>query len=84
MSIANIHDVDQSYASLCKNPDKHGCGKEKCPCEGQWVNCPYYIDITEQQLRIKFKDPEKENEINEWYETYFRFKGQFHDLYCSA
>ncbi len=73
---------NQSYQSLCKNPEFHGCGKEKCPCKGQWINCSYYINITEQQLRLKLKSSERE--IIEYYEIYFRFVGEFHDLYCNG
>ncbi|MFH1528699.1 MAG: hypothetical protein ABIG69_18990 [Bacteroidota bacterium] len=65
LSIDNINEFDQSYLSLCKNPSTHGCGKIKCPCPGKWINCSYYIDITKQQIRLKLKDPKRENDINE-------------------
>lgn len=56
---------------------------KKCPCQS-WCNCPYYIDITQQEIRLKLKSPERKNKIVEWYETYFRFIGELHDLYSTG
>lgn len=49
-----------------------GCAK-KCPCR-TWVQCHNYIDITEQQMRLRYKDNKIFEEINEWYENFFKYK----------
>ena len=49
-----------------------GCNK-RCPCRS-WINCPAYVDITEQQQRLKRKSDGTWNGINKWYEANFRLK----------
>ncbi len=77
-------DKDQSYFSLSKECNTNKCSpKIKCPCILH-INCRKYIDIRKQQLRLKSKSPEEFNNIYEWYKTYFKIDGNFHDLYCSG
>ena len=49
---------------------RSGCN-ETCPCRRR-INCPAYIDITEQQVRLKFKSPERMDSIRTWFDDYFR------------
>jgi hypothetical protein len=56
---------------------KTGCYK-KCPCRG-WINCPAYVDVTEQQQRLKRKSDGSWKGINIWYETNFRIKYEYGD-----
>ncbi len=56
---------------------------KKCPCR-LWINCPQYIDITTQNIRLKIKNGNINDEIAKWYITYFRVNGDFHDLYSSG
>jgi len=81
---SNTNICYQSYPPLSKEDYLNRCSAEKkCPCP-TWINCPYYIDITQKEIRLKLKSPERKSEIEEWYETCFRFIGEFHDLYCSG
>jgi hypothetical protein len=54
-----------------------GCNK-KCPCR-IWTQCPYYIDITEQQRRIKSKSDKKSENVHNWYDKYFRIRYEHPD-----
>jgi hypothetical protein len=56
-----------------------GCGK-KCPCRG-WINCSYYVDIEEQQKRLKYKDNKIWEEIHSWYDSIFRSKYEYGDIF---
>lgn len=56
----------------------NGCGK-RCPCRG-WVNCPAYVDITEQITRLKNKSDKDYSSIHEWYDTNFRNKYEYGDI----
>jgi hypothetical protein len=56
----------------CYDVSIRGCNK-RCPCRG-WINCPAYVDITEQQKRLKNKSDENYNDIHKWYETNFRIQ----------
>jgi hypothetical protein len=56
-----------------------GCGK-RCPCRG-WVNCPAYVDITEQIIRLKNKSDKDYGSIHEWYDTNFRNKYEYCDIF---
>ena len=77
-------ETNQSYLSLFKKNNTNKCSpKKKCPCR-TWINCEYYIDIIQQDIRLKLKNPKRINEIDKWYSTYFKFDGDFHDLYCSG
>ena len=74
----------QSYTFLFKEDYLNRCSTEKkCPCP-TWINCPYYVDITQQEIRLKLKNPERKSEIGGWYETHFKFIGEFHDLYSTG
>lgn len=86
----NLMDEDSSdnpelsyhlFHSSYKDSNSHGCGKRKCPCKGKWVNCPNFVDKKTQEIRIKLKSPTRKNKIIDWYLTYFRFEGEFHNLY---
>ncbi len=83
MSIST-NDKEQSYFSLFKEVNTHKCSpKKKCPCP-LWINCSYYINRKNQQSRLNLKSLKNNNEISEWYLTYFRFEGELHNLYCSG
>jgi len=83
-SLPTTNSYEQSYPLLSKENYLNRCSTEKkCPCPS-WCNCPYYVDITQQEIRLKLKSPERKSEIEEWYETCFRFIGEFHNLYCSG
>ncbi len=85
-SSVSINDIEteQSYFHSCKESLTDKCSPtKKCPCY-LWVNCSKYINIQQQQLRLKLKNPKRISEIAEWYLTHFRFEGNFHDLYCSG
>lgn len=56
-----------------------GCGK-RCPCRG-WVNCPAYVDTTEQYRRLKNKSDKCYSEICEWYDTNFRIQYGYGDIF---
>lgn len=56
-----------------------GCGK-RCPCRG-WVNCPAYVDITEQIARLKNKSYKNYSNIHEWYDTNFRIQYGYGDIF---
>ena len=56
-----------------------GCHK-KCPCRG-WINCPAYVDVTEQQKRLKYKDNKIWEEIHSWYDSVFRNKYEYSDIF---
>lgn len=53
----------------------------KCPCR-RWLNCDYYVDEHEKQIRIQMK--EKVSEIHVWYEEIFRCDITMHDLYVNG
>jgi hypothetical protein len=55
-----------------------GCGK-KCPCR-TWAQCRQYVDITEQQKRLKYKDNKILEEIHDWYDNIFRIKYEHGEL----
>ena len=71
----NYNFVRERYKCKIKN--------KKCPCR-LWTNCPLYIDITTQNIRLKIKNNNLNNEITNWYLTQFRLDFNFHDLYCSG
>ncbi len=82
-SESTIH-TEQSYPYLYKGSDINKCSPtKKCPCR-TWCNCTQYIDIIQQEIRLKLKITDRKSETEEWYETYFRFIGEFHDLYSSG
>ncbi len=81
-STTNIN-TKQSYPYLYKGSDTDKCSPtKKCPCR-MWCNCPQYIDIIQQKIRLKLKSIEK-SEIEEWYKTYFRLVDEFHNLYSTG
>ncbi len=71
------------FHSLHKDSNNNGCGKRKCPCR-TWLNCEKYVDTTKRKINKKLKSPKRKNVIKEWYLIYFRFEGEFHNLYCSG
>ena len=78
--------IDQSYLLLSKKSKVSSCGEhKKCPCR-MWVNCKLYVDIEEQQKRLKRKKYKNKtaNDIKEWHHTRFRLDFSIHDLYCSG
>jgi hypothetical protein len=68
----NEHDKYNEYNTATK-----GCNK-KCPCR-IWIQCPYYVDITEQQKRLKSKSDKTSEIIHNWYDKYFRIKYEYPD-----
>jgi hypothetical protein len=56
-----------------------GCGK-KCPCR-TWAQCRQYVDITEQQNRLKYKDNKLWEEIHTWYDSVFRNNYEYSDIF---
>lgn len=56
-----------------------GCGK-KCPCR-TWTQCHHYIDITEQDRRLRNKDNKIFEEIHEWYDNHFRLQYEYSDIF---
>lgn len=78
----NANDL-QSYPSSYKNVISTCSPSKKCPCE-MWINCNKYVDKTTQSIRLKLKNKDVNNEIEDWYNNYFRFEGEFHNLYCSG
>lgn len=49
----------------------NGCEQRKCPCR-LWTQCGKYVDIEEQQRRLKRKVDEDYKIINLWYDQNFR------------
>jgi hypothetical protein len=60
------------------NRNIRGCNR-KCPCPGNWVNCPQYIDITERDRRLRNKSDENYVIIRQWYEANFRLTSYYPD-----
>jgi glutamate racemase len=56
-----------------------GCAK-KCPCR-VWAQCHRYVDITERQKRVKYKDNKIWEEIHSWYDNTFRMKYEYSDIF---
>lgn len=57
-----------------------GCNKKRCPCRG-WINCPAYVDVTEQTRRLKNKSDKCYNDIREWYDANFRIQYGYGDIF---
>lgn len=53
---------------------ENGCKQRKCPCR-LWVNCPSYVDIRMQALRLE----RKEYDFSKWYRNNFRTEIQMQD-----
>ena len=56
-----------------------GCNR-RCPCR-EWVNCPAYVDITEQRRRLKNKSDESFKIIHKWYDVNFRIRYEYPDSF---
>lgn len=63
------------FANLTKF---NGCEHRKCPCRW-WVNCAQYVDMAEQQRRLKIKSFKKD--ISDWYDSFFRIKYEYGDSF---
>ncbi len=76
--------IERSYPYLYKESNTNKCSPtKKCPCR-TWWNCTQRIDIIQQEIRLKLKSTDRKSDIEEWYETYFRFIGELHNLYSSG
>lgn len=56
-----------------------GCGK-KCPCR-TWTQCRQYVDVTERQKRLRYKDNKIWEDIHSWYDSVFRSKYEYGDIF---
>lgn len=70
-------DKDKYKLNRGYNVSVSGCNK-RCPCR-QWVNCAYYVDVTDQQRRLKNKSTDTIKSIHKWYEVNFRIKYEHAD-----
>jgi hypothetical protein len=61
------------------NKATRDCWK-KCPCR-VWTQCRHYVDVTDQQSRLKYKNNRVFEEINKWYEENFRVKYEYSDIF---
>ncbi len=52
----------------------NGCKERKCPCK-MWIQCHNYININNQQQRLK----NKKYNFEEWYDTNFRVEIKMSD-----
>lgn len=59
------------------NTNITGCNR-RCPCR-EWVNCPAYVDTTEQRRRLKNKSEEAFKIIHKWYDVNFRIRYEHGD-----
>ena len=78
--------TNQSHLSLSKECNTNKCSPtKKCPCR-TWVNCLQYVDIYEQQKRLKIKENKNKilNNIEKWYEIYYKSNIGIHDLYSTG
>lgn len=58
----------------------NGCGHRNCPCR-LWIQCSRYVDIEEQQKRLKRKADNDYKLVHSWYETNFRIKYEYPDSF---
>ena len=76
--ILSAIDQRSTINDICCDSTTRGCAR-KCPCR-IWAQCNYYVDITERQARLKYKNNKSWKEINDWYDDMFRAKYEHSDM----
>lgn len=76
--IASAIDQGSIKSDTCCDTATRGCAR-KCPCR-LWIQCNYYVDITERQAKLKNKSDKGYSDICEWYDTNFRIQYGYGDI----
>jgi hypothetical protein len=71
-TVSMIDPISPLKLDIYYDASKRGC-KKRCPCRG-WINCCYYVDIEEQQRRLRNKYDNHYKDIHLWYDVNFRIR----------